>query len=208
MLNKLKKFILPSIVLASLLVAGRIDVLADVDCEPVYGGGEECDFDRSFRITKEVRRLGEEDWDSDGKVHNIKKDQIVEFRVTIKNKGDITTDDMKMKDILPDEMERVGGSGLTEYFEDFEPGDEKEFIIEAKVRDEEFDREGDFEDCVTNKAEVYFDKNFEGSAKASVCFGKGEISELPKTGAETGIISTVAGFGLVALGTLLKKKLA
>ena len=114
---------------------------------------------------------------------------------------------MKMKDILPDELIKVGGSGLTEYFDNFEPGETEEFVIKAEIKDSEFDRK-DFEKCVVNKAEVYFGDRFEGSDTATVCYGKGKVTELPKTGPESTIAMSLAGLGFVVIGTLSRKKLA
>ncbi|KKS10203.1 MAG: hypothetical protein UU64_C0007G0016 [candidate division WWE3 bacterium GW2011_GWF2_41_45] len=72
---------------------------------------------------------------------------------------------MKMSDSLPDEMDRVGGSGLTEYWDDFEPGETKTFIIEAEIDSDEFDRDEAFDKCIVNKAKVYWGDEFEGSRR-------------------------------------------
>jgi LPXTG-motif cell wall-anchored protein len=110
---------------------------------------------------------------------------------------------MKMKDSLPDEMERVGGDGLTEYWEDFEPGETKTFIIRAKVNSEEYDREN-FEKCVVNKAKVLYDDDEEGSDTATVCYGDSEVTELPKTGGSS-VLYGALGLGLSAFGLTVKK---
>lgn len=183
---------------------------AYADCEPNYGGGETCIVNKRFEIDKDVRFEGDSDWED--KVTGAKENDVIEFRVKIKNlsdeEGDIDFDDMKMKDTLPGEMYRVGGSGLTEYWDDFAPGETKTFVIKTKVNASEFDREGKFEKCVVNKAKVYWDGNFEGSDTATVCYGDLELSELP----ETGFVSTtaLAGLGLIAVGLLVKlsKKLS
>jgi len=168
--------------------------------------GEEEEYNLRFRITKEVRIQGDTDWKD--KVTDVEEDDVIEFRITIKNKSDDDADDaddLKMEDFLPDEMYRVGGSGLTEYWDDFEPGETKKFTIEAKVDSDEYDRDVEFEKCVVNKAEVRWDDEFEGSDTATVCYGNVEPSELPKTGA----LSTLglSGLGLLIAGLLSKKSL-
>ncbi len=173
-------------------------------CEPTYGGGEICIYNKRFLITKEVRIQGDSEWKD--KVTDVEEGDVVEFRVEIKNKSDENSDDfddMKMEDFLPDEMYRVGGSGLTEYWDDFEPGETKKFTIEAKVDSDEYDRDVEFEKCVVNKAEVRWDDEFEGSDTATVCYGNIEPSELPKTGA----LSTLglSGLGLLITGLLSKR---
>ena len=114
-------------------------------CEPIYGGGQNCYYNKRFDISKKVRIEGNDEWKD--KVTDVEEDDVVEFKVKVKNEGEVEVDHMKMKDSLPDEMERVGGDGLTEYWEDFEPGETKTFIIRAKVNSEEYDREN-FEKCV------------------------------------------------------------
>jgi uncharacterized repeat protein (TIGR01451 family) len=204
MTKKVKNLIVVVVaVAASLLAAGSNKVYAD--CEPTYGGGETCVWNKSFRITKDVRIEGDDDWED--KVTDVAEDETVEFRIRIKNVGEIEVDNMKMKDILPDELIKIGGSGLTEEWDDFEPGETKEFIIKVKVDSEEYDREN-FEKCVVNKAEAFYKDKFEGADTATVCYGEGEISELPETGAGSFAFLNGLGLGLVSLGTMLKKKVS
>ena len=87
--------------------------------ESNYGGPEI--RNKSFRIEKEVRKEGESDWKD--KVLDVLEGDVVEFRIEIENVGEVEVDNMKMEDFLPDELYRVGGDGLTEYFDDFEPGE-------------------------------------------------------------------------------------
>ena len=117
-------------------------------CESTYGGGEKCVYNKSFDIEKKVRKEGDSKWKD--KVTDVEEDEVVEFRIRIKNVGEVETDNMKMIDDLPDAMERVGGSGLTEYFDNFAPGEVEEFIIKAKVKDKEYDRDN-FDKCVVNE---------------------------------------------------------
>jgi LPXTG-motif cell wall-anchored protein len=167
-----------------------------------YGGYK----NKSFDIEKKVR-VEDEDEEWKDKVVRVAEDDVVQFRIRIWNTGEITTDDMKMHDYLPDEMYRVGGSGLTEYWDDFEPGEMVEFIIEAKVHSDEYDREN-FEKCVVNKAVVEFQGHEEGSDTAIVCYEMAgeEIEELPSTGATATVAMAITGLGLVTLGFSAKKK--
>ena len=173
----------------------------------VYAGqyGEE-EYNLRFKITKEVRIQGDSEWKD--KVTNVKEGEVVEFRIKIRNRSDgpaDATDDMKMEDFLPEEMIKVGGNGLTEEWDNFDPKDEKVFIIQAKVDSDEYDRDIEFEKCVVNKAELRWDGEFQGADTATVCYGNVEPSELPKTGA----LSTMGLSGLVLLvsGLISKKYL-
>ena len=174
----------------------------------VYAGqyGEEEEYNLRFKITKEVRIQGDTEWKD--KVTDVKEGEVVEFRIKIRNRSDgpaDATDDMKMEDFLPEEMTKVGGNGLTEEWDNFDPKDEKVFIIQAKVDSDEYDRDVEFEKCVVNKAELRWDGEFQGADTATVCYGNVQPSELPKTGA----LSTMGLSGLVLLvsGLISKKYL-
>ena len=188
-----------------LLVAGAAGILsvdkAYAKCTSNYGGGETCVYNKRFDIEKKVRKEGDDSWKD--KVTNVKKGQVVEFKIKVKNEGEVEVDNMKMKDSLPKEMERVGGSGLTEYWDDFESDETKTFIIEAVVKDSEYDRKN-FEKCVVNKAEVLYDGDEEASDTATVCYSDKKVTELPRTGGDSLAYGAV-GLGLTALGVLSKK---
>jgi len=157
---------------------------------------------KSFRIEKEVRIKHEGDYEDKLVLDDDEWNEIIEFRIEIKNVGEVETDDMKMEDFLPEEMYRVGGDGLTEYWEDFEPGETKTFYIDARIDEDEFDRDN-FDTCVVNKAELRYDGDFEGADTATVCYGDIEITELPETGIGTTMLPL--GLGLIAVGALVKK---
>ena len=168
--------------------------------------GEEEEYNLRFKIVKEVRIQGDSEWKD--KVTDVKEGEVVEFRIKIRNRSDgpaDATDDMKMEDFLPEEMTKVGGNGLTEEWDNFDPKDEKVFIIQAKVDSDEYDRDVEFEKCVVNKAELRWDGEFQGADTATVCYGNVQPSELPKTGA----LSTMGLSGLVLLvsGLISKKYL-
>ena len=197
-MNKNKiKLIVPFVTLGLFVFLSTRPVFADQ-----YGEDEE--YNLRFKIVKEVRIQGDTEWKD--KVTNVGKNDVVEFRIKIKNRSDDpadATDDMKMEDFLPEEMSKVGGSGLTEEWDDFDPKDEKVFIIEAKVDSDEYNRNVEFEKCVVNKAELRWDGEFQGADTATVCYGNVKPSELPKTGA----LSTLglSGLGLLIPGLVSKK---
>lgn len=183
-------------------VIGSKQVFAS-DCESTYGGGENCLVNKRFEISKEVRVEGDSDWKN--KVTDVSKHDTIEFKIKIKNLSDEEAgsfDEMKMKDSLPDELQKVGGSGLTEEWDDFDAKDTKTFIIKVKIDPDEFDRDDNFEKCVVNKAEVRWKGKFEGSDTATVCFGKGKPTELPKTGMVSDL--AIIGIGLLSAGLLVK----
>lgn len=214
----LKKQTLNKLIFSFLIVvAGMLSVISPVfadepDCESNYGGGETCLVNKRFKIEKKVRLEGDDDWQDRVTIDltdDDENDKEIEFRIRIKNLSDdvadLSFDDMKMEDKLPGVFDKIGGSGLTEYFNDFEPGETREFTIRVKLEDDELDRDGDFEKCAVNKASVYWGDEFEGSDTAIVCWSNEEkdLKELPKTGSVTGL--SILGFALLTAGTVIKK---
>lgn len=207
MLKALYKLIVSVSVLGVVALAnplGTNNVYAYGNCEANYGGGETCILNKSFEVTKKVRIEGDNSWKD--KVIGVAIDEIVEFRIRVKNVGEVEVDNMKMEDFLPDEMIFLDNEGLTQEWDNFSPGETQEFKIKARIKDSEFDREN-FEKCIVNKVEIDYDGNFEGSDTATVCYGDAEITELPETGPTASIAFSVIGLGLISGGTLVKKKL-
>jgi hypothetical protein len=199
-----KKLIGLTVALGLFTVFGGDSKVYAGNCESNYGGGENCVYNKRFEIDKDVRIEGDSEWEED-KVTGVKKGEIVEFRIKIKNLSDEgagSFDKMKMEDFLPEELIREGGSGLTEHWDDFEANETKTFVLKVKIDSDEFDRKDNFEKCVVNKAEVRWDGKFEGSDTATVCYGNGEPTELPKTGAVSEL--AIVGLGLLTAGILVK----
>lgn len=198
------KKILPNLI----VVVGMLFILTSTskvyaDCESNYGGGETCIYNKSFKVTKQVRIEGDDDWED--KITNVDPDDVIEFRIKITNVGEVEVDDMEYKDKLPSELVRVGGDGLTEDWDNFSEDESVTFKIKAQIDSDEFDRTDNFEKCVVNKVEVKYDGNFEGSDTATVCYGDADITELPETGAGTTVALVTFGLLLITFGTLTKK---
>ncbi|RJR27964.1 hypothetical protein C4561_00445 [candidate division WWE3 bacterium] len=217
--NKGLKNLIFASVLAAMFAFFPVAVYAE-DCDKTYGGGEVCIVNKSFKIRKWVKLEGDSNWKEEVTIDlndDDENDKEIIFKIEVENNvesddmdvDDFEFDDMEMKDILPDEFKLDDDSedDLEEEWDNFKAGDEETFYITVKLRDSEKDREGTFHKCAINKAEVYYDGEFEGADDASVCWKRGEeeeeIKELPKTG--TPLSAGVTGLGLVALGTLIKK---
>jgi uncharacterized repeat protein (TIGR01451 family) len=177
------------------------DVLASCTTYGAYG--EECTTTKSFNIEKSVRLKGSSTWQD--KVANVREDQTIEFKISCKNTGDVDENKLKTVDILPDQLIRTGGDDLTEVWDNFAHGTQKEFIIEAKLKSSEFDSDQSFEKCIVNKVDLYQNENGMGSDTATVCYNNAQVEQLPKTGPiiPTGMFGLV-GIGLGFVGSLLK----
>lgn len=155
----------------------------------------------SIDLNKKVRFEGEDSWKD--KIYGADSEDVIEFRIKITNTGNSEIDDLKMTDYLPDELERVGGSGLTEYFGDLEVAEEKTFVIKAKVKPQYLNEER----CVVNEAKVEHDEANKSKDSATVCFGEVEIEELPETGPTATVILAIAGMVFVFSGFRMRSYL-
>ena len=203
-----KVFKISNIVLVALFLGVLATVFspstAYAACEDDGAYGETCVFEKGFEIEKKVRIKGDSIWKD--KVVDVKEGEVIEFRIIARNVGEVDADDMEMKDILPDVLDKIGGANLTEEWDDFDIDEEKTFIIEARIKSSEFDRTDNFEKCVVNKAELRHKGNLVGSDTATVCYGEGEVTELPKTGPLSTELMSIFGFASTGLGLMLKRK--
>lgn len=194
---------MPVTLILGLIVIALLPSRVFAACEPEGAYGQTCVFNKTFELEKKTRLEDENTWKD--KVIDVKEGEVIEFKITIKNAGDISVDDMRFEDILPDELEKISGN-LTEEWNDFKVGEKKTFIIKARIRKVEFDRTDNFEKCVVNKAKVEFDGTLEGADTATVCYGDGDITELPETGPTAVMAMTILGLTSTSLGLVLKRK--
>ncbi|OGC68655.1 hypothetical protein A2415_02280 [candidate division WWE3 bacterium RIFOXYC1_FULL_39_7] len=213
-----KKLIAVTGLFAVALVLSTVSVSAE-ECDTTYGGGETCIINKSFKIRKWVKLEGDETWREEVTIDlndDDENDKEIYFKIEVTNNvtsddvdvDDMEFDDMKMKDILPDELklDKDSEDEPEENWDNFKAGDKKTFYLTVKLKDKERERDGTFHKCAINKAELYFDGDFEGADDAAVCWKRGDkekIKELPKTG--TPIETGIAGAGLIVLGALIKK---
>lgn len=203
-MDKVNRFLFTVFILGVLAIVLLPKKVFAEECEPNGAYGETCTYEKSFEVSKKVRLEGDDTWLD--KIVGVKDNEVIEFRIKIKNVGEVEVDDMKMTDYLPEELFRTGGSGLTEYWSDFSPDDSETFIIKARIRKEEFDREDSFEKCVVNKAKAEQDGDKVGSDTATVCYGD-EIKELPETGATMTEAFTILGLVSTGLGLAIKRRI-
>ncbi len=198
--RRVLKFLIAPAFLMLFFPTGRAHAHAQ-ECEITYDG-KICIRNKVFSIEKLARIKDESHFVDKLLLGPSDLDKVLEFRITVKNIGDVKTDKMKMQDFLPSELKRVGGHKLEETWDSFDISETKTFIIEVKLDPNEI-KDKEFEKCVVNKAEVRFDGNFEGADTATVCYGVSKITELPETG--FGEIILPLGTGFLAAGYLLKK---
>ena len=172
--------------------------LVRAECDNSGYGSSNCDnnkkdYDLEKKVTKSNSDSKEE------KITGVKKGENFTFTFKISNNTDeeIT---LKLEDNLPKEFERVSGIGFTEDVK-ISKNSSKTLEMVAKVKDSEFEGKSNFEKCVINKAYLFKGSREKDSSTATVCFGDGKITSLPKTGTNSlvlgaSVLSVLLGFGL------------
>jgi uncharacterized repeat protein (TIGR01451 family) len=181
-------------------------------CEVQYGGEVVCvptdiDINKKVRVPDEAwKALGIEDECSSAK--KAKKElpekcewrdnfvltddykfaplQEVSFKISVENVSKNTFDKVEIRDLIPSGLELLSNQNKFE-FENFKPGEKKEFHIQARIAaaDKLEPKEQDVV-CLTNKAEVLSNAGtFQGEDSSQLCVSKKKkVTALPKTGPE------------------------
>lgn len=170
-----------------------------------YGGGGG-NNDVSLQIIKQVKLDGDSNFKDkvyiDLTDQNEKSKDIV-FKITITNKGD-KIDNLKYEDFLPSALNKISGD-LTQDVGSLNTDETKTYEIKTSLKDDEVNRDIEFEKCVVNKVELRQDGDYEDNDVATVCFGNiKNPTQLPKTGFMP--MTGFAGIGLISLGKFIKNK--
>ncbi|MCA9308284.1 MAG: hypothetical protein R3B92_00350 [Patescibacteria group bacterium] len=153
-------------------------------------------------VDKHVKLTTSSTWQD--KIFDVAKNQTFEFRISVKNNSESTVENLKIVDTLPDSLERLSGSGLTETIDVLAPGKVKEFIFIARVKGSEYTN--NIDTCSQNKVAVYKNDENIADADSSVCYRTVAVSTLPTTGPIANMLMGIMGIISVFLGFALKAK--
>jgi len=206
-MNKTKVF------LATLLAAGAIllssdSVFAAVRCETQYGGNEVCVTTGELQIDKEIldpRYAGAYKDNLYLTDYLFKTSDYVTFKLTVKNVGDDTLNNVRITDNLPSFLFFTGETPREFTIDHLNPDESESFEVKARVVAEsqlEADRI-----CGVNTAEVWADGDQHDKDTSQVCATKKVlgVSVLPETGDNTPLIIFGASLAIAMLGLGLIK---
>jgi len=206
-MNKTKVF------LATLLAAGAIllssdSVFAAVRCETQYGGNEVCVTTGELQIDKEIldpRYAGAYKDNLYLTDYLFKTGDYVTFKLTVKNVGDDTLNNVRITDNLPSFLFFTGETPHEFTIDHLNPDESESFEVKVRVVAEsqlEADRI-----CGVNTAEVWADGDQHDKDTSQVCATKKVlgVSVLPETGDNTPLIIFGASLAIAMLGLGLIK---
>jgi uncharacterized repeat protein (TIGR01451 family) len=176
-------------------------VLAEIRCEPQYGGGEVCVRIGALQVNKLV-------WDPESHAfvdnlgpthHRFLPGEEILFKIKVKNVGDEVFNKVDVDDTLPPFLRRVGGEELSFDIDDLVPGEEREVEIKAVVVEEKVG----LDQCDVNLVEARADGQVVRDT-ARICVSKkaAEVVVLPKTGPSPSLVWPAFLF-VTLLGTVL-----
>jgi uncharacterized repeat protein (TIGR01451 family) len=177
-------------IIIALLSLVLIFVPAQKALADYYYGGEEEEVD--VLIDKMIKDPANDKFVDNLSIsdYRFSAGQEVIFRLTIKNTGDKTLNDVEVKDIFPSYIDFVSDPGswdgdtrtLRFEFDDLDPGESRDFEIKGRVVGESDLPDGSV--CVTNKGKVWAEDEYDEDT-AGLCIKKGEVKGaevLPPTG--------------------------
>jgi uncharacterized repeat protein (TIGR01451 family) len=203
-----------SITLASLVFGLSLGLIENkvegVECTPIYGGGEVCP-NVQIDVDKDIARPDNGDF-----VENLietdpkyKANNIIAFRIQVRNTGQTLLKDVKITDILPPELNFHSGAGRLENGKlvigagDLEVGESREFIIRTSVVSE---NEIVKTECnIVNSVEAKGKDNGNDVTSTDTtrfCIEKKVVEELPEAGAGSLLLLTAS---LTGVGIALRK---
>ena len=203
------------------------------ECFTQYGGGETCieyDEDAKLDVDKKVYNPDTKKYQDHIKKddHTFEKSDKIKFKITVKNKGDVEIQDIKLVDEMPSILEYSKGDGdkkndgrKVEFDKfDLKPGESETFEFSANVVSNGIDPDED-EVCVANVAKAKGERKDNGEKEddadyANFCIemqkrgrvlSKKKISSLPKTGFIDPYVALAgtSAAGLVLIGYGLRK---
>ena len=201
MKNKINKNILIPSLVAAFMLASNTSVMAQYG----GGGGNETEY-KSLQVTKQVKLDGDVNFRDKIYIDLTNQDEKgkeIIFKVTVKNRGD-KIDNLKYEDFLPSALNKKSGN-LTQDVGSLNTDETKTYEIKTSLKDDEVNRDTEFEKCVVNKVDLTQDGDFEDSDVATVCYGNvDEPTQLPETGFVP--LMGMVGLGLITAGRYIKKR--
>lgn len=218
----MKKVLFYLIFLSGLIFFSPLGALADVSCQPIYGGGQNCITVGRVIINKTVQNPQTNQFVDNLNVNDPKfsPNQTVTFQISLTNTGSTIVPQIVVKDIFPNFVNFVSGPGnfdnntktLTFITYNLNPNETRNFTLQGKVVDNN-QLPSDMVTCVVNQSTLTATDSSQAQDNSQFCIQKQQtttkgglpivppttVTTTPATGPELlpliGMIPTgIAGF--------------
>ncbi|MBI4028912.1 MAG: DUF11 domain-containing protein [Candidatus Blackburnbacteria bacterium] len=190
-----KKLTVAAISAATTLTLSANPALADVSCVAQYGApyGQVCVSVGKLQVNKEVfnpnpkvNKFVDNITLDETTKYNFSPREDVKFRITIKNVGDNTLNNIQVTDTLPSFLEQIAGEPYSFQIDTLKVGDSLQKEVKARVVDVSRLPSDKTVVCEVNTV-VAQSGNEVDRDTAQVCAERKAAKELPKAGAEYAI---------------------
>lgn len=164
--------------------------LADVVCQPIYGGGQTCVQAGNIIINKQVQNPKTNDFVDNLGVNDPKfsPEQLVNFKIMITNTGGTTMSQVDIKDLFPQFVNFAAGAGSfdsnTKTFsfsiQNLNPGEQRIFVVSGKVVSNDQLPSDKGIVCVVNQVAASSD-NQKSQDNSEFCIQKAVVTSAPTT---------------------------
>ena len=199
----MKKQIFAFLLVLTAFLTAASSSLAAVRCETQYGGNEICVTTGELQIDKKILDPRSSDTYKDNLYltdYQFKTSDYATFKLTVKNVGNDTLNNVRITDNLPSFLFFTGETPHEFTIEHLNPGESEDFIVKSRVvADSQIEAD---RICGVNTAEVWADGDQHDKDTAEVCATKKVlgVSVLPETGDNTPFIIFGASLAIAMLG--------
>lgn len=137
------KYILSIVLLIAFYFLLTASALADVVCQPIYGGGQTCVQVGNIVINKQVQHPKTNDFVDNLSVNDPKfaPEQLVNFKITVVNTGSTMISSVNIQDLFPQFVNFAAGAGSFDSnakkfsfsIQNLNPGEQRTFVISGKI---------------------------------------------------------------------------
>ncbi len=180
----MRKILFYLVFISGLILFSPSSVLADVSCQPIYGGGQNCITTGKISINKTVQNPQNGQFVDNLSVNDPKysPNQTVTFQISVTNTGSTTVPQVVVKDIFPGYVTFVSGAGnfdnntktLTFISYNLNPNETRNFTIQGKVVDTN-QLPADMITCVVNQSSITATDSSQTQDNSQFCIQKEQV---------------------------------
>lgn len=177
-----RKTITTALVTGAFLATAGIANASGSNCQIIYGGGEVCNNNIQFSINKMVGIPNTSNFTDNLSVNDSKYSagQTIPFKIIVTNTGNTKIGHIKVTDNLPQYLTWVSGDGswngdsrtITFDINNLDAGRAQQFMISAKVVDNNQLPSDQSTVCVVNHVNAFEDSGSTASDASQVCISK------------------------------------
>ncbi len=186
---KFKTSLTTALLTGAFLAIAGVSYASGSNCQIIYGGGEVCNNNIQFSINKMVGIPNTSNFADNLSVNDAKYSagQTIPFKIIVTNTGNTKIGHIKATDTLPQYLTWVSGDGnwdsnartITFDINNLDAGRAQQFMINAKVVDNNQLPQDQGTVCVVNQVNATEDSGSTASDSSQVCITRQVVTNAP-----------------------------